>query len=554
MMIVEIFLAFIEGLALIISPCILPILPLILSTSIDGGKKRPLGIITGFIISFTVFALLSRELVNILHINLDYIKNGSLILLAILGVVMLSEKLLLKFNSFTQGFANIGNSIGNNKSGYLSGVSIGLLIGLVWTPCAGPILAAALVGIIRQQNIWTSCLLIISFAIGAGIPMLIISFMGRDLVNKLKFFVTHSNLVHKVLGVIILLSVAFIASGSDIANLYPTKHITKSQVNGAITKKLTNGLDTPFPAPQFAQSDMWLNTPGNQPLTMKQLKGKVVLVDFWTYSCINCIRTLPYLNSWYNKYHQQGLEIVGVHAPEFEFEKNKQNVIDAISKFEIKYPVAMDNNLDTWNNYNNQYWPAHYLIDRDGDVVYETFGEGDYDQTENNIRVLLNLKQASVNNPSDVNYNQFQTPETYLGYDRFDAFAGVEDYELNKTINFAFPEFISLNHWALSGAWQINHQKIITTNNNEKIRLNFNAKNVYLVLGNQTNKPIKISVKLNGKPITAALSGADVIKGQVTVTDHRLYSLVNLADAENALLELDVASPGLEAYVFTFGS
>jgi cytochrome c biogenesis protein CcdA/thiol-disulfide isomerase/thioredoxin len=554
MLVVEIFLAFIEGLALIISPCILPILPLVLSTSIDGGKKRPLGIITGFIISFTIFALLSRELVNILHLNLDYIKNGSLILLAILGIIMLSEKLLLKFNSFTQGFANIGSSFGSNKSGYLSGISIGLLIGLVWTPCAGPILAAALVGIIRQQNVWISCVLIIFFAIGAGIPMLIISFMGRDIVNKLKFFVTHSSLVHKILGVIILLSVAFIASGSDISNLYPSKHISKAAGSIAITKKISNGLDTPFPAPQFAKSDIWLNTPGNKPLTMKELKGKVVLVDFWTYSCINCIRTLPYLNSWYNKYHDQGLEIIGVHSPEFEFEKNKQNVIDAINKFQIKYPVAMDNNLDTWNNYNNQYWPAHYLIDRDGDVVYEIFGEGDYDQTENNIRVLLNLKQTTVNNPDDVNYNQFQTPETYLGYDRFDAFAGVEDYDLNKTINFAFPEFISLNHWALSGTWQINNQKIIASNNNAKIRLNFNAKNVYLVLGDQTTKPVKINVKLNGKPITAAFSGADVVNGQITVSEHRLYSIVNLPQAENSLLELDVVNPGVEAYVFTFGS
>ena len=552
---IEIGLSFLEGLALIASPCILPVLPLILSTSVSGGHRRPFGIITGFVIAFSLFALLSRELVSVLHINLDYIKYGSLILLAIFGITLLSEKLQDKFGLLTQNFASTGTTLSANaKDGFFSGILIGVLIGLVWTPCAGPILAVALVQIIREQNNFSAICLILAFAIGAGLPMLIISLTGRRLIAKLSFLSTNAGLVRKILGVLVLGAVVFIATGLNPQNIF-SQSALQNNTQVAVTQiaptgKLQNQLDNPYKMPQFAASNIWLNTTDNKPLTPELLKGKVVLVDFWTYSCINCIRTKPYLNDWYNKYHDKGLVIIGVHAPEFEFEKNKDNVVQAIAKDGIKYPVALDNNLDTWTNYNNKYWPAHYLVDKEGNVVYTHFGEGEYQETENNIRVLLGLDKAVAISDNNINYNSDQTPETYLGYDRADRYDG--DIKEDSISNYILSNNIPINKWSLSGKWLVQTQKIITKDNNSRLVINFNAKHVYLVLGNPTNKSININLKLDGKNVGSS-AGADAPNGVVTVTGHRLYELINQDSAKAGVLELDISSSNLEAYAFTFG-
>ncbi len=554
MNILEIGLAFLEGLALIASPCILPVLPLILSASIDGGQKRPFGIIIGFVLTFALFALLSRELVSVLHINLDYIKDGSLILLGLLGVVMLSEKLSGLLSGFTQKLANTGSALSatnSTKKGFLSGILIGGLIGLVWTPCAGPILATVLVQVIRQENNLSALFLILAFAIGAGVPMLIISLTGRKLMHKLTFLNTHAKAIRKTLGILILASVTFIASGVDAQTLFSSPSTTK---NALVNGQLQNALDNPYPAPQFAKSDIWLNTPDNKPLTMDGLKGKVVLIDFWTYSCINCIRTLPYIKSWYEKYHDKGLVIVGVHAPEFEFEKNKDNVMAAITKNGIKYPVAMDNHLDTWTNFKNHYWPAHYLINQEGNVVYTHFGEGEYERTENNIRVLLGLDGADINQPQtqSTGFHFNQTPETYLGYERSEEFQSPELSAPDVAKNYTLPLFLSGNHWALAGKWIIGAQRVVTQEPNTKLALNFNAQHVYLVLGTSDGKPVDITLKLNGKPIGNA-GGKDVKNNKMTIQEHRLYELVNQGKSKNSYLEIEASKAGLEAYAFTFG-
>jgi cytochrome c biogenesis protein CcdA/thiol-disulfide isomerase/thioredoxin len=387
MIIVEVGLSFGEGLALIASPCILPVLPLVLSASVEGGKKRPIGIIVGFVLAFTAFAMLSRWLVSALGLNLDVIKYGSLVFLALFGVVLLSEKLSAWFGVLTQRFANAGNDLSRNaRDGFVSGIFIGVMIGLVWTPCAGPILAAALVQIIRQQSNLQALILVAAFAIGAGVPMLIISLTGRKIMSKFRFFTMYAEGIRKTFGVIILLAVAFIASGIDPQALFTGKGITN--IANAQPSGLIDAVPNPYKAPEFSGIEAWLNS---KPLTMAQLKGKVVLIDFWTYSCINCARTLPYITQWDREYRDKGLVIIGVHAPEFEFEKNRANVEAAIAAHHIGYPVAMDNRLDTWTAYNNSYWPALYLIDQQGRVVYTHFGEGNYAETENNIRHLLGL-------------------------------------------------------------------------------------------------------------------------------------------------------------------
>jgi cytochrome c biogenesis protein CcdA/thiol-disulfide isomerase/thioredoxin len=381
----EIGLSFMEGVALVASPCILPVLPLVLGASVEGSFKRPFGIILGFVVAFTAFTMLSRKLVLTLGTDIDLIKYGSLVFLALIGIVLLSEKLSAKFSLLTQRFANVGNSLSvNAKDGFGSGILIGTMIGLVWTPCAGPIIAAVMVQVIRQQSDIQALLTVAAFALGAGLPMLIISIIGRKLMSRLCFFTTHTEVMRKVFGVIILLAVGSIASGADSQSLFAKKPVAEV-VHPAV---LIDALPNPYPAPEFTGITAWLNS---QPLTISSLRGKVVLIDFWTYSCINCVHTLPYVTKWDRTYRDKGLVVIGIHAPEFEFEKNKSNVEAALVTHQIEYPVALDNHLDTWTAFNNLYWPAHYLIDQQGRVVYTNFGEGNYAKTEKNIRHLLKL-------------------------------------------------------------------------------------------------------------------------------------------------------------------
>ena len=547
MNVLDIGLAFLEGVALIVSPCILPVLPLVLATSAGGGKRRPYGIIIGFVLAFTLFAIAARHLIALLGIDLDIVKNASLGLLALLGLVLLSSRLSDKFSALTQGAADFGNRLaGTGGEGMLGGIAIGALIGLVWTPCAGPILAAVLVQVIRQQNDLAGNLVILSFGIGAGVPMLIIALTGRKIMSKLGFFTRHAEAVRKGFGVLILLSVAYIASGADIAALF----MPKDSVGARGELVLQEGLGKPYAAPEFAGIEAWQNSP---PLTMKELQGKVVLIDFWTYSCINCVRTLPYLTDWDRKYRDMGLVIVGVHSPEFEFEKKLANVQGAIAQHGIRYPVALDNSLSTWANFNNRYWPAHYLIDRQGRVVYTHFGEGKYNVTENNIRYLLGLKEKGetirVEGPT---FALGQTPETYLGYSRADGFGGKERVERDAPGIYRFPAFLPDGEWALNGRWKVEREKIVAGERGAALRINFKARRVFLVLGTASGKPIHLKLKLNGETVETN-AGKDAPAGIITVDRNTLYELIDQKTPKNSLLEIETDAPDLEAYAFTFG-
>lgn len=519
---IEISLSFLEGLALIASPCILPVLPLVLAGSVEGGRRRPFGIIIGFVVSFTLFALLSRQLVMAFHLDLDYIKYVSLTLLLLFGLVLLSETLSLKFSVLTQRFANIGGNLSVQvQQGFGSGLLIGMLIGFVWTPCAGPILAAVLVQVIRQESDLNAIFLMVSFAFGAGVPMLVIALLGRRMVGKIGFFTRHATAVRKAFGLIIIVAVVFIAAGVDLQSWRGGKEAAIVSTQSGII----DGLAKPYPAPEFSGINTWFNT---APLTMAELKGKVVLIDFWTYSCINCVRTLPFITDWDRKYRDKGLIIVGVHAPEFEFEKNADNVKSALAAHHIAYPVALDNRLDTWTNFNNSYWPAHYLIDRQGRVVYTHFGEGDYAVTEHNIRLLLGLNKIAILSDAVLSRAP-QTPETYLGRARATHFS-------------SDPKSLPLHYWALSGKWRIEDERIIAEEAGAKLLFNFTAGKVFLVMGASMKQPVEINIALNGKSL-----------GKRTIDRHTLYKLVDQHSSKEGVLEITVETPGLEAYSFTFG-
>lgn len=543
--ILNIFLGFLEGLALILSPCILPIIPFILAGSLEGGRKRPFGIITGFVLAFALFTFFSRALVRYSGIDLLLVREVSYVLLFLFGIVMISTYLTEKFSLFTQRLMNVGSRFSNDTSGgFTSGVIFGVLVGLVWTPCAGPILAAVIVQSVLQQTSFGSFLIVLAFGIGAAIPMLLIALFGRTLMNKMTFVKTHTALIRKLLGVIVILSVIYMV----YADAYPVYSSNKT-TSANLGKNLINGLEVTYPAPDFAPTTEWINS---QPLHISDLKGKVVLVDFWTYSCINCIRTFPYLKDWYDKYHDKGFEIIGVHTPEFEFEKNFDNVKYAVKTNGLKYPVVLDSNFGTWQNYHNRYWPAHYLIDKNGRVVYEHFGEGDYDITENNIRFLLGMNAVKAATTEPINYIP-QTPETYFGYYRAENFAGSDDLVHDVTHTYQYPNQLATDQWALAGAWQDRSQYLLAEQPNASLKLHFNARKVFIVMGTATGFPINVKVLLNGQEVKSG-KGKDVVNGIIKVDRNRLYEALNFQTSQEGIIEISALVPGLEVYTFTFGN
>lgn len=557
----NIFLAFFEGFALIISPCILPILPFILSGSLEGSKKRPFGIIIGFVLSFALITFFSRQLVQHTRIDLNLIRHISYVLLFLFGLIMISTTLTEKFSLLTQRLTRVGSNLSSspqNQGGFFGGIIFGGLIGLIWTPCAGPILAAVIVQTVIQKTNIGSFFVILAFGIGAAVPMLIIALFGRTILNRLSFIKSHTVLFRKILGVIVILSVLYmIYSEFSGAASMSSPPIALSAKNATISATSTNSKTltlqdaiSPYPAPAIDGINEWINS---APLTLAKLKGKVVLIDFWTYSCINCLRTLPYLKDWYKKYHDQGLVIIGVHSPEFEFEHNVNNIKNAVAKYGILYPVAVDNQFTTWQNYKNLYWPAHYLIDKDGRVVYHHFGEGKYDVTENNIRYLLGLKNSITENVSkSSSTNLFQTPETYLGYGRAAAFSSPEAVTKNKAATYTSPQSLSQNAWALQGSWIIASDRIISAQPNAILKINFNANHVFIVTGNGVNHPIKVTVLFDGKPLKTNL-GKDIKNSQFIVDQHRLYDIISSQQTQHGILEIIPQAVGLEVYTFTFG-
>lgn len=533
---INILLAFLEGFALIISPCILPVLPIVLSGSLTGSKSRPLGIVCGFIFTFTVFTLFSRTIIQYTHINQDLLRNISFGILFLLGIIMMSETLTSKFNLALQKMVSTGESLStanDAQSGFFGGFLFGALAGIIWTPCAGPILAAVIVQVVIQKTTLHSLFVVMAFAIGAGLPMLFIALLGRGIMKKFDFFRDKTKGLRRLLGLILILTVFYLMFFSGMSTITYPKTERKFTSN-----TLINGLPEPYKAPEIEGIDAWINSP---PLTLAELKNKVVLIDFWTYSCINCLRTLPYLKDWYAKYHDKGLEIIGVHSPEFQFEHALANVQAAVASNNIHYPVALDNQFTTWQNFQNRYWPAHYLIDKTGNVVYDHFGEGEYETTENNIRFLLGLGKMK---PAKTEKEVFiqQTPETYLGYERAQRLMSPEVVVNNQTVVYSYPSRLGINEWALKGKWVISAEKIVSADTNAAIKIHFSAGKVYAVMGTSLF-PVNVAVFLNDK-----------LKNKIRVDQNKLYTLIDLQKNSEGILEMLVEGKGLEVYTFTFGN
>jgi cytochrome c biogenesis protein CcdA/thiol-disulfide isomerase/thioredoxin len=505
-MILLVFFAFIAGLVTILSPCILPVLPIVLGSATSGGKKRPVGIITGFIFSFTFFTLSLSYIVKATGLPSDSLRIIAIILVGLFGFSMLvpsAQIQMEKMFSILSGFLPKNTT----DSGFIGGVVVGLCLGLLWTPCVGPILASVITLAATSSVNFTTIIITLAYSIGTAIPMFAIMYGGKSLL-----LLKNSASIQKIFGVLMILTA--IAMYFNVDRTFQTYILEKFPNYGA---GLTKFEDIAFrnksftsTTPDFIAGGEWINS---KPLTISELRGKVILVDFWTYTCINCIRTLPYIKAWNEKYKDKGLVIVGVHTPEFEFEKEAKNVKKAIKDFGITYPVMQDNDYATWNAYNNHYWPAHYLIDKNGVIRDTHFGEGNYDETEKHIQELLNVSMPIHN---ATYYVSAETPETYLGSAR-DGGGYTLAGNWTKSPEYALPQM------------------------DATLTFLYEAANVYLVM-RPKDKSGRVEVYLDGKLLQT-----------ITVDSEKLYTLISLPTPGQHELQLKFLDNNLELYAFTFG-
>ncbi len=553
MMLVLLAIGFLAGVITAVSPCVLPVLPILLAGSASGGRRRPYAIIAGLVASFTVFTLTAAWLLDQLGLPKDFLRNLALVLLFLLAATLIFPQVgrLLE-----RPFLPLTRRRGGNLGG---GFVLGLSLGLVFVPCAGPVLAAVTVLAANRSLDAESFLLTFSYALGAALPMLAVAVTGNRAVGATKLIRTHAQSVRRVLGVVIAATALAIVFNVDrrfqtavpgytealqrqVERSGPAERElarVRGAPSGAARAEQSAPLEDYGAAPDFVGVSQWLNTPAGSPLSLPHLRGNVVLVDFWTYSCINCLRTLPYVKAWDSAYRRRGLTIVGVHTPEFAFEHVASNVRKAVSSLGIRYPVAIDNDYETWNAYSNQYWPAKYLIDRRGHVRYAHFGEGEYEETEMLIRRLLAERPVRLPPPVEAKAKgpsgERTTPETYLGYARIDRYAGSAIHN-DRPAAYQLPTALEQDELALGGVWRVGHERSVA-GRGARLQLRYYARDVHLVLGGSG----RVDVFLNGKR-----------HGRVAVRGSRLYTLVNGRGAEEGLLELRFA-PGVSAYAFTFG-
>jgi cytochrome c biogenesis protein CcdA/thiol-disulfide isomerase/thioredoxin len=539
--------AFLAGVITAISPCVLPVLPILLAGSATTtDRRRPFAIVVGLVVSFTTFTLAGAALLSVLGLPEDLLRDVAIVALLVLAASLLSQRVawLLErpFLFLTR------RRVGQDSNGFV----VGLSVGLVFVPCAGPVLAVvtalAASGEVTLRIVFVTG----TYAIGAAIPMLAIAVGGQRLGSGMRVVRTHAGAARRIAGAVIGATAIAIALGADqrFTTFLPgytqtlqekiersstaRREIEKLSGTGAATA--ANSGRGPG-APDFRGIKLWLNTPGGKSLSLAGLRGRVVLVDFWTYSCINCLRTLPHLKAWDRAYRRAGLTIVGVHSPEFAFERVPDNVRSAVKRLGVRYPVALDNDFATWRAYSNDYWPADYLIDKSGRIRDEHYGEGAYEETEGAIRRLLGEKvRASRTSVADRTPGQITTPESYLGYARLDRFANGQP-AFDVASEYRFPSRLAPDELAYAGLWTVEPARIVA-GTNARLRLRFQANDIFLVLGGSG----RVRALVDGRPVrTVSVSGTP-----------RLYTIARFPTLSRGLLELRF-SPRVAGYAFTFG-
>ena len=544
--------AFVAGLITAVSPCVLPVLPIIFAGGAGENRRRPFAIIAGLALTFLVSILFAALLLDALGLPKDLLRNVSIALLFLLAATLIVPQV----GTWVERPLS---RLSRRPSGDLGGgFLLGCALGFVFVPCGGPAIGFVTLSASTHAFGFKTIAVAVAYTLGVSAVLLAIAIGGRRASNALRVGVQRFRVAF---GVILAASaVALIfdldtklqtklpnwtqflqdrteASASGRKAFERTKNVTERKPVPSRSPE-SGAADDALPdygrAPDFAGIDRWLNS---RPLTIAQLRGKVVLIDFWTYSCINCLRTLPHVEAWDRLYRKDGLVIVGVHTPEFAFEHVPSNVEAAVKRLGVHYPVALDNDYGTWNAYGNQYWPAKYLIDRKGHVRYAHFGEGNYNITEENIRDLLGEKPASPASDRlhDLTPSGPLTPESYLGHGRIDRFTGSK-IRPDKEATYAFPAALGRDDFAYAGRWTVHVQRIVA-GKDARLKLRYYARKVFLVLGGRGT----VQVLVDGRP-----------RGVVHVDSDRLYTLVDRDSIDDAVLELRF-TPGVSAYAFTFG-
>lgn len=599
-----ILLAYLGGVLTIASPCILPVLPFVFARADRPFIRNGLPMLGGMALSFALVASLAAIAGSWAVEANRYGRLIAILLLALFGIALLFPALA---DRMTRPLVDLGNRLSARNDGasetIWSSALLGVATGLLWAPCAGPVLGLILTGAaLNGANVGTS-LLLLAYALGAATSLALALLIGGKVFAAMKRSLGAGEWIRRGLGAAVLAGVVAIALGLDTGyltrlSLAGTNRLEQGLLDGLLPKEpsvvmdggdgsmmMSGGgammaSDSPAmmmkpksaaaPAPLGVEGTLpaltgavdWLNS---APLTAQDLKGKVVLVDFWTYSCINCLRAIPYVRAWAEKYKDQGLVVIGVHTPEFAFEKDVANVRKAAADLGITYPIAIDNDYSIWRAFDNQYWPAHYFIDAQGRIRHHHFGEGDYDGSERVIQALLaeahggkaagdlvNVTAKGVEAASDM--SSVLSPETYVGYDRAENFVSPGGAVADARHVYE-PGTPRRNEWGLSGDWTIGRDDAMLNAADGGIVYRFHARDLHLVLGPSADgKPVRFKLTIDGAA-PGDDHGADVLSdGSGVIKDQRLYQLVRQKGAvTDRLFEIRFLDPGAQAYAFTFG-
>jgi cytochrome c biogenesis protein CcdA/thiol-disulfide isomerase/thioredoxin len=572
-----ILLAYFGGILTILSPCILPVLPFVFARADRPFVKSTLPMLAGMAATFAIVATLAA-VGGGWAVRANAIGRwAALVLLALFGIALVFPSVS---DRLTRPLVAMGSRLtekqGQEESVW-SAVILGVATGLLWAPCAGPILGIIFTAAALQGASFNTTLLLLAYALGAATSLALALLVGGKVFARMKKSLGASERIRQVLGVLVLVGVGAIAFGLDTRVLSKLSSAQTASLESGLARKLgasqqmdeakvrTNAAgELVLPAlgmlPTLDGLGPWFNS---QPLTNQQLRGKVVLIDFWTYSCINCLRALPYVKAWDAKYRKDGLVIIGVHAPEFAFERDPANVAKAVQDLGVRYPVALDNQYRLWNALKNQYWPAHYFVDAEGRVRYFHHGEGEYAMSERVIRQLLaeaghapagGMAEASASGAeAAAAFAEIGSPETYIGYYRADRFASPGGLLHDKPKTYAGAP-LALNQWSFEGAWIDNRQSARSLQPGTKLSFRFHARDLHLVLGSASGKPLRFRVTLDGAA-PGGDSGVDAKPdGSGTVTGQRLYQLVRQkGPVRDRTFTITFLDPGVEAFSFTFG-
>ncbi|WP_223481413.1 MULTISPECIES: cytochrome c biogenesis protein DipZ [unclassified Pseudomonas] len=586
-------LAYLGGVLTIVSPCILPVLPFVFARTGQPFMKSGLPLLAGMALTFALVASLAAVGGGwVVQLN-QYGRWLALVFVALFGLTLLlpqlAERLTRPLVAAGSRLSEVAGADARPRPG--ASFLIGVATGLLWAPCAGPILGLLLTGAALQGASIATTLLLLAYAAGAATSLAVALLLGGKVFAAMKRSIGAGEWVRRGLGAAMLAGVAAISLGLDTGILARFSTASTGGIEQALVGRLAgktpNGSEAMMTRNPTADGAMnvadkapgtlpiegklpsldgavqWLNSP---PLDAQALKGKVVLVDFWTYSCINCLRSLPYVKAWAEKYRDQGLVVIGIHAPEFAFERNVGNVTKAMKDLGINYPVAIDNEFKIWRAFNNEYWPAHYFADAQGRIRYHHFGEGEYAESERVIQQLLREAGAAKVDDGLINanaegvqlapdMNEVQSPETYLGYQRSEHFVPETSLVPDKLMTYNPPSQLALNDWSLGGQWIVGPERATSSAPASRIVYRFHARDLHLVLGpGADGRPVRFKVLIDGKAPGDA-HGTDVAPdGSGSVTEQRLYQLVRQSGAvTDRTFSIEFLDPGVSAYAFTFG-